>query len=215
MPRFADSNTLPQEHQIKSHSLMDNRTESRTILPENRPEGSNPSLTAPSKHADSNKTPTKQPGYKYIRVKRAGVLCDEHRLAMEAHLGRKLTGNEVIHHLNGNGKDNRIENLEILTRSEHSRRHHLNGDIGIVSEEAKARLSILRRGEGSTTAKLKEADVKAILEWKKLSASNNAIASRFGVSETAIRDILSGAHWNHITGLPRRAPRGKKKAIQS
>ena len=43
---------------------------------------------------------------------------------MENHLNRKLGKNEVVHHINGNRKDNRIDNLVVMTREEHSRMHH-------------------------------------------------------------------------------------------
>jgi hypothetical protein len=47
----------------------------------------------------------------------------QHRRIMEDFLGRKLSENEVVHHINGDKTDNRIENLQVMTRSEHSSLH--------------------------------------------------------------------------------------------
>lgn len=52
-----------------------------------------------------------------------------HRVVMENHLGRLLTENEVVHHLNEDKKDNRIENLEVMTKEEHGRHHGQAGRI--------------------------------------------------------------------------------------
>ncbi len=59
--------------------------------------------------------------YKGIKVK--GKKIDEHRHIMQEHLGRKLGRYEVIHHINGNTRDNRIENLELTSLHQHSREH--------------------------------------------------------------------------------------------
>jgi predicted RNA-binding Zn-ribbon protein involved in translation (DUF1610 family) len=49
-----------------------------------------------------------------------------HRIVMENHLKRLLDKNEVVHHLNGNKHDNRLENLEIHSNAEHARLHRLS-----------------------------------------------------------------------------------------
>ena len=63
-------------------------------------------------------------GYPYVQIWVDGKTIDEHRYIMEKHIGRELNRDEYVHHINENKKDNRIENLQIMSPGEHNR-HHL------------------------------------------------------------------------------------------
>lgn len=60
---------------------------------------------------------------KYIQIHVNGKIVKKHRHIMENYLGRKLKATEVVHHIDGDGLNNNIENLEVMTKSEHSRHH--------------------------------------------------------------------------------------------
>jgi len=69
-------------------------------------------MSAPETYTDRNG---------YLRYRDSDYLV--HRRVMEKELGRRLERGEIVHHINGNRRDNRPENLEPLTAKEHYKRH--------------------------------------------------------------------------------------------
>lgn len=59
----------------------------------------------------------------YLRLKTNGFYSA--RLLMEDHLGRELTSDEIVHHIDGDSLNNEIENLQVVSRAEHIRIHRL------------------------------------------------------------------------------------------
>ena len=48
----------------------------------------------------------------------------EHIVVAENQIGRFIGCDEVVHHINGIKDDNRIENLQVMERGEHTILHH-------------------------------------------------------------------------------------------
>jgi hypothetical protein len=87
-----------------------------------------------------NKTGTiRKDGYRLITVNRKRIF--EHRHIIEQSIGRKLTFDETIHHINHKRSDNRIENLQLISRSEHSHKFPAfrNGTIEMNCKKCKNR----------------------------------------------------------------------------
>lgn len=81
------------------------------------------------KHGDPLKETRRPRGtgtinYGYLFVKHKGKVTPQHRVIMENIIGRTLKNSEIVHHINENKLDNRPENLQIMSKSEHQRIHH-------------------------------------------------------------------------------------------
>lgn len=73
------------------------------------------------------------------------IFVKQHRYFMEKHLGRKLLNTEDVHHINGIKNDNRIENLQVIDHSEHTKltnkRIYKKGYKMNITQEEKQRRS--------------------------------------------------------------------------
>jgi len=79
-------------------------------------------------------------GYKEITRGPNKGRC-EHVVVMEEKIGRSLFPNEVVHHIDGVRSNNTLDNLELMTRSEHTRFHALerSDNNGLVEYEGRWR----------------------------------------------------------------------------
>ena len=108
-------------------------------------------MTANQKHSHNYKGGSiNWSGYKIIWDKKLRKHHREHRLIVENHLGRKLDRDEEVHHINGDKINNRIENLVVMSKSQHAREHG----------RSSFRLDALRRG-----------NIKSIFNMRKLMGS--------------------------------------------
>ncbi|HXJ92657.1 MAG TPA: HNH endonuclease [Terriglobia bacterium] len=99
---------------------------------------------------------------------------------MEGYLKRELAPDEIVHHINGDRSDDRLENLEVLSKSDHTRLHTLEawsrgpqGPAKLTAEQVR----LIRASDETTGA---------------------VLVRRFGVSEAAISMIRHEKTWKNV-----------------
>lgn len=129
--------------------------------------------------------------YKAIKVN--GKKRDYHRWLMEQKLGRPLRRDEVVHHINEDPRDNDVNNLCLLSNSEHTRHHQLGKK---ASPETLAKMSKAQLGNSyGPPRKLTDEQVLYIRENYKPydpELGARALSKRFGIDHSTISRIASG-----------------------
>lgn len=89
---------------------------------------------------------TDKRGYKWLYIYENGkrVARREHRVLMEAHLGRKLEPWELVHHKDGDTANNTISNLELMEWGKHTSEHHKGGRKAEYARRTMEAFALLR-----------------------------------------------------------------------
>ena len=136
---------------------------------------------------------------KYKAIKVDGVKHDEHRYLMEQHVGRKLNSNELVHHLNENSRDNRIENLTIMSRSEHARLH--GKEYGFSEKARAARVKKIKEEGHPKLRKLSNDDVRYIRQNyipRDKEFGERALARKYGLGHSSLNRIINKQCYKNV-----------------
>lgn len=120
--------------------------------------------------------------YKKIKLSK-GITKDEHRLIIEKLLGRKLLRTEIVHHIDGNIRNNNINNLVVMSLAEHSKLH-MTGRV--ISNITKEKCRIKSTKPNISCRKLTDIDAEYIRGSNK---TFNGLAKMFNVSKSTICGI--------------------------
>lgn len=107
----------------------------------------------------------------------------EHRLVMAKKLNRPLKTEELVHHVDENRLNNKENNLEIVTKGEHSKIHYN------IKQEDK------QKGQAKLN-KRKVIEIKKLLKIGQL--SQKEIGKIYGIDSSQISRINSGKAWGNI-----------------
>ena len=116
----------------------------------------------------------------YVAVSDGGHTYRAHRMIWQ-HVHGQIPAGMEINHKNGIKTDNRIENLELVTRSENALHASRTG----LTDYA---------GERNGRAKLDDTAVRVIRTSKH---KTRVLAAAFGVSVSTINRVRAGRVWSH------------------
>jgi hypothetical protein len=136
----------------------------------------------------------------YIEVKCSDGFKRKHVSVMENHIGRNLRKGEVVHHIDGNKRNNGIENLKIMQHGKHTTLHSTGRKMRektkrLIAEKATARtIKSGHRGRKLDVTQVRE--IKRMLRFG--DSPYSEIASMFGVTKGSIAAISQGRIWRYV-----------------
>lgn len=147
-------------------------------------------------------------GYKIIKIEnypRSKSVCYdnwyyEHIVLCEEELGRSLNDDEVVHHLDGNPRNNRLNNLVVISSSAHNKIHawmNRNSIMPVQEKVPECKICgiTLQKHQDIFCSReclnedksINKIDEKKLLELMKSDMSMLEIAKIYNVSDNAIR----------------------------
>ena len=139
--------------------------------------------------------------YEFVKIN--GKKRPVHVVLMEQVLGRPLEKNEVVHHINGDKRDNSLENLQVMDRGEHTRMH----TSGVSpTPEMIDKLRNALKGRPAHNRKFSREQVRVIAERLKKGEHLTVIAREYDCNFTSISKIRDGkAYRDYLEDYPEEA----------
>jgi len=159
-----------------------------------------------SNHKNSGKLKLMKPAKDGSGYLRTVILINGKNNTIKVHrlVGQAFIPNpknlETINHKNFDKSDNRVKNLEWMSLLENNRHAYANGRHGhLFKKGEKQHPNCLRRGSDNGIALLNESQVMEIREkYKPRIYTREKLAKEYGVTVSAIKDVLSRRSWKHV-----------------